>query len=154
MRRKKQIKLRKSAKKSRKVPDTLLEDLIVPNQKGASNLVASDDDLNDQNNEVVANNGDKYMLMPKGILLQCLKTYYGDTDLEKCEKFQKDLVKQLSLLATEDGRNDALGSDFNEFFKIIISAINLLNKAINRLTDNGIEFDIKTELEDDSDDDN
>ena len=56
------------------------------------------------------------------------------------------------MIASNNAKKDMFGKDFNEFFSIVVTTMNLLNKVINKLHENGIECDIRQMLEEDDDD--
>ena len=100
------------------------------------------------------NNDVHYKLTPKGLLWSVLGNHYGpNLDFKKFERFQKELVAKLSLLSTENSNSQLLGEDFNDFFSLVVTSMNCLEKAIAKLNDNGIKCDIQDLLDSENDND-
>lgn len=142
-----------SAKLKRKLSDDMLNNLVVPGRKGGSNLVSVDEMKEQvqsalQNGDQLKGDKSKYRLTPKGVLWAIIEKFYnGEGDISKFESFQKDLVEHLSMVASGNQKNDMFGHDFNDFFSIVVTTMNLLEKTISMLNENGIECDIRELLE-------
>lgn len=130
----------------------LLSNLIMPKQKQKKTQnhkrtgIATHARMN--NNDV------HYKLTPKGLLWSVLGSHYGpNLDFKKFERFQRELVAKLSLLSTENQNSQLLGEDFNDFFSLVVTSMNCLEKAIAKLNDNGIKCDIQDLLDSGNDND-
>lgn len=85
----------------------------------------------------------RFKLAPKGVLLMALSKHYVPklkNGLKNLELFEKELMQQLSLLATDGKADDELGKDFNEFFKYVIGTINRCNALEEAVHEMGIDL--------------
>lgn len=152
---KKNVRTKKSA--SKQITKGLLDKLIKPGRRGALNALSDEEMKKEvvdalQNDNQLKGTKEKYNLTPKGILYALIQTFYSNSEsVSQFENFQKDLVERLSMVASSNAKKDMFGKDFNEFFSIVVTTMNLLNKVINKLNENGIEYDIRQMLEEDDD---
>ena len=153
---KRNARTKKSA--SKQITKGLLDKLIMPGRRGALNALSDEEMKKEvvdalQNDNQLKGTKEKYNLTPKGILYALIQIFYSNSEnISQFEKFQKDLVERLSMIASNNAKKDMFGKDFNEFFSIVVTTMNLLNKVINKLHENGIECDIRQMLEEDDDD--
>lgn len=97
----------------------------------------------DDKNQLIIGNS-KYKLTPKGILWAALDAHYKiGGDMNKFNEFMKELLKHLSMLASNNQLSDMFGEDFNDFFEIYVKTLNLAGKLKAILDQNGIYFDVK-----------
>lgn len=100
----------------------------------------------------------RYELTPKGILYMAICDAYGDViddgamrDMNRFDRFMSAFLQKMSEKSTSGERSDVFGKDFNQFFRLVVNAINACGKMYKVLRDNGIEFDISDMSDDDGD---
>lgn len=97
---------------------------------------------------IQADEKESYQITPKGILFACLcdvfevgkDTKNFNRDIKRTDKFIKKLLEGLSSLATEGKDKTIFGTDFSDYFRLTIKAMNDAGKFHKLLDDNGIEI--------------
>lgn len=68
--------------------------------------------------------------------------------MKKFHEFMKELNKHLSMLSSNNTDTDMFGDDFNDFFEVYVTTLNLCGEMKKALEENGVKFDITQVVED------
>ena len=93
---------------------------------------------------------DDIVITPSGILLVALDdAVKAGLSGKTFAEFQRFLLGQLSSLATNGEKDDLFGSDFDDFFSMVVRTLNLCGRMRAALEENGIDFDFREGGKDD-----